>query len=157
MNTLHTTRPDRDLEALRALNARFIHNFVTNDVASHDAITHPRFVYLSSAGAKVDRATYLRDWASGFDPQVLPYWDLRDEHIEVFGDCALVRATNKHVRRVDGVEVTGMTLYTDTYVREGGRWLCVQAQLTEVKPAHYPPDGTIVCRYLDGVRQPAAG
>jgi hypothetical protein len=23
---------------LRALNARFIHNFVTNDVASHDAI-----------------------------------------------------------------------------------------------------------------------
>jgi hypothetical protein len=26
------------MDELRALNARFIHNFVTNDVASHDAI-----------------------------------------------------------------------------------------------------------------------
>ena len=30
------------MNELRALNARFIHNFVTNDVASHDAILHPR-------------------------------------------------------------------------------------------------------------------
>ena len=29
------------MDELRALNARFIHNFVTNDVASHDAILHP--------------------------------------------------------------------------------------------------------------------
>jgi hypothetical protein len=32
------------MNELRALNARFIHNFVTNDVASHDAILHPRFI-----------------------------------------------------------------------------------------------------------------
>lgn len=32
-----------DLEALSALNKRFIHNFVTNDVQSHDAILHPHF------------------------------------------------------------------------------------------------------------------
>ncbi len=27
-------------DTLRALNARFIHNFITNDVPSHDAILH---------------------------------------------------------------------------------------------------------------------
>jgi hypothetical protein len=32
------------MDELRALNARFIHNFVTNDVVSHDAILHPGFI-----------------------------------------------------------------------------------------------------------------
>jgi hypothetical protein len=144
------THPDQDLEKLRALNARFIHNFVTNDVPSHDAITHPRFLYISTSGARVDRATYLHQWATGFDPEVIVYWDVRDEKIDVYGDCALVRATNKHTRRVGGEDVTGMTSYTDTYVREQGRWLCVQAQLTTVAPDHYPGDETIVSRYVKG-------
>ena len=41
------------MDELRALNARFIHNFVTNDVASHDDILHPGFINIwptASAG-----------------------------------------------------------------------------------------------------------
>ena len=34
----HSHRSAETMSELRALNARFIHNFVTNDVASHDAI-----------------------------------------------------------------------------------------------------------------------
>ncbi len=143
-----------DLSTLQALNARFIHNFVTNDVASHDAIIHPGFLNVSAAGLRVDRQTYLRKWASGFDPDVIVYWDVRDERIDVFGDMALVRATNKHVVVSGGKEVTGMTTYTDSYVRESdGKWLCVQAQLTTVAPEHYPSDTTIVSRYLKGIKQ----
>lgn len=145
---------EHDLTELRALNARFIHNFVTNDVPGHDAILHPRFVYISSAGARVDRATYLRGWATGFDAAVLPYWDFRHERIDVFGDCALVRSTNRYVQRDGGVETVRMATYTDVYVREDGRWLCVQAQITPVAPEHWPADSTIVKRYLDGVLQP---
>ena len=114
-----------DITELRALNARFIHNFITNDVPAHDAITHERFLYISASGARVERAEYLRQWATGFDPEVILYWDTRDERIDVFGDCALVRATNKHIQRTGGREVTGMTSYTDTWVRDAGRWLCV--------------------------------
>jgi hypothetical protein len=146
--------PTSDLKQLQALNARFIHNFVTNDVASHDAITHQRFLYISSTGARIDRVRYLQDWATGFDPEVIVYWDLRDEHIDVLGDFALVRATNKHVQVRDGRELTGMSAYTDAYVREGGRWLCVQAQITHVAPEHYPGDDTILRRYIKGVLQP---
>lgn len=146
-----------DLKELRALNARFIHNYVTNDVVSHDQITHPRFLHMSSAGAIVDRATYLKQWASGFDPNVVVYWDMRGERIDVFGDFALVRAVNRHVLIKDGKEVTGMSAYTDTYVREDGRWLCVQAQITAVAPENYPSDDTIVCRYLKGLLQVPSG
>jgi hypothetical protein len=141
---LSMNQHEADLNELRALNARFIHNFVTNDVAAHAAITHPRFLYIATSGARVERAEYLRAWATGFDPSVIVYWDLRDERVDLFGGLALVRATNKQILRSGDQEVTGMTAYSDTYVREGGRWLCVQAQLTAVAPEHYPGDETIV-------------
>ena len=142
-----------DLEVLSALNKRFIHNFVTNDVASHDAILHPDFRAIYTAGNHIDRASYLKQWASGFDPAVIPYWDMRDQRINVVGDVALVGATNRWIRVRDGVESVGMTCYTDTYVRTAASWLCILAQLTPVAPQNYPADDTIVVRYLRGVRQ----
>ena len=69
------------MNELRALNARFIHNFVTNDVPSHDAILHPVFITILSTGQRWDRATYLKYWATAFDPEVIVYWDVRDELI----------------------------------------------------------------------------
>ena len=137
-------------DELRALNRRFIHNFITNDVPSHDAILHPDFICITPAGARVGRAAYLKAWATGFDAARIPYYDYRDEKIDVFGDTALVRSTNKRVGLADGVETVGMTMYTDIYVRDGGAWKCVQAQITPVQPAHYPPDETIVKKYVKG-------
>ena len=138
----------------RALNARFIHNYITNDVPSHDAILHEGFICITPAGARVGRADYLKAWATGFDAERIPYYDYRDEKIDVFGDTALLRSTNKSVRMIDGGETVRMTLYTDIYVREGGAWKCVQAQITPVAPAHYPSDSTIVRKYVKGVVQP---
>jgi ketosteroid isomerase-like protein len=150
------TTSDFDLHTLRALNARFIHNFVSNDVASHNAILHPRFICISASGARVERAAYLRAWASGFDPEHLVHWDTRDERIDVFGDVALVRATNQHIHRKDGTDTRGMTAYTDTYLREAGRWLCIQAQLTTLAPQHYPADDSVIHTYLHGRLQTRA-
>ena len=141
------------MRELRALNARFIHNFVTNDVPSHDAILHPGFINIWPTRQRWDRATYLEYWATAFDPQVIVYWDVRDELITIIGNVALVRATNKHARPRDGKEVTGMTTYTDTYLFEDGAWKCIQAQLTSVAPEHQPADDTIISVYIDGKRQ----
>lgn len=138
---------------LRALNARFIHNFITNDVPAHDAITHEDFTYVSTEGVRRSRQEYLRRWATGFDPDVIIYWDYRDEHIGVFGNAGLVWSVNKHVIIEAGKEVTGMTGYTDTYVCDGGAWKCVQAHLVTLAPENYPPDGTIVRKYIRGELQ----
>ncbi|MDB5487076.1 MAG: nuclear transport factor 2 family protein [Reyranella sp.] len=108
-------------------------------MAGHDAILHKDFICISSMGAHVSRADYLEEWATGFEAGRIPYFDYRDEKIDVFGDTALLRSTNKSVRLKDGVEAVGMTMYTDTYVREDGAWKCIQAQITLVQPAHYPP------------------
>ena len=138
---------------LRALNARFIHNFVTSDVASHDAILHPAFINIWPTGQRWDRASYLKYWATAFDPKLIPYWDYRDELITVVGNVALVRSTNKHTRCRDGNEVTGMTTYTDTYLFENGAWKCIQAQIQTIAPECYPSDDTIVRVYIDGKLQ----
>jgi len=92
--------------------------------------------------------TYLKYWATAFDPQIIVYWDVRDELITLIGDVALVRATNKHTK-----DVTGMTMYTDTYLFENGAWKCIQAQLTTVAPEHQPADDTIVSVCIEGQRQ----
>ncbi len=144
------------MDELRALNARFIHNFVTNDVASHDAILHPAFINIWPTGQRWDRATYLKYWATAFNSKLIPYWDVRDELITVIGNVALVRSTNKAVRRRDGNEVTAMTMYTDTYLFESGAWKCIQAQIQAVAPEHYPSDDTIVSVYIEGKLQSRA-
>jgi Domain of unknown function (DUF4440) len=142
------------LRELRVLNARFIHNFITNDVPSHNAILHEDFICITPAGARVGRADYLKAWATGFDAECIPYYDYRDEVIDLFGTTALVRSTNKSVRVKDGVETVGMTVYTDTYVHQGGAWKCIQAQITPVTAVNYPPDETIVKKYIKGEAQP---
>ncbi len=141
------------LRQLRALNARFINNFVTNDVPSHDRLTHKDFVCITSKGERVGRSAYLDRWATGFDPAVIPYWDYRGESISVFGSTALVRSVNKHTVVKDGVETTSMTAYTDTYIHEAGEWTCIQAQSTPVAPENYPGDETIVKKWIRGVPQ----
>jgi ketosteroid isomerase-like protein len=140
-------------DELRALNARFIHNYITNDVPSHDAILHPEFICITPTGARVSRADYLKAWATGFDAGRFPYYDYRDEKIDVFGDTALVRSTNKRVTAQDGGESVSMTMYTDIYVRRDGAWRCIQAQITPVAPANYPADRTIVRKYIKGRAQ----
>lgn len=141
------------LDTLRRLNARFIHNYITNDVAGHDAILHPAFVCVNANGSRTERAAYLRRWATGFQAEVVTYWDVRDEVITVIGNVALVRSTNKHTVHRDGVDTTAMTTYTDTYLHDDGQWLCVQAQLTPVAPGFEPDDATIISIYLRGVKQ----
>jgi len=134
-----------DMAKLKTLNATFINNFVTNDTASHSKIIHKDFVCLTSSGKYINRKDYLDDWAHGFNG--FNYWDYREEDIKIFGSTALVHAKCKYVVLRNGKEVTGMSMYTDTYVKENGKWTCVQAHITQVAPENYAADDTIVRKY----------
>lgn len=142
---MYAQQSDSDLQILQALNAKFIHNFVTNDAVSHARIIHPDFVHLSSDGKYVNRADYLAQWTHGFEGY--KYWDYRDENIKIFGNTALVHSQNKYIVSKDGKEISGMSMYTDVYVKENGQWLCVQAQICRVSPENYAGDETIVIKY----------
>ncbi|MES2849742.1 MAG: nuclear transport factor 2 family protein [Bacteroidota bacterium] len=134
-----------DMEQLRILNATFIHNFVKNDTVSHNRIIHPDFVCITSTGRTIKRKEYLEGWLHGFDGYV--YWDYRNEEIKIFGNTALVHAQNKYVVIKDGKEMEGMSMYTDTYIKEKGEWKCVLAQLCKVAPENFGADETIKRKY----------
>ena len=134
-----------DLDVLKKLNATFIHNFVTNDTASHSRIIHRDFIHVSSTGKYTARKDYLENWAHGFSGIV--YWDYRDEDIRIFGNTALIHSQNKCISIENGKEVISFWMYTDTYIKENGEWKCIQAQIAKVAPAYYAADETIVRKY----------
>ena len=70
-----------------------------------------------------------------------------------FHRTRLVSAVNKFIIVKDGMESMAMALYTDTYIKEKGEWRCVQAQTTPVAEENYPPESTIVKKYIRGVLQ----
>jgi hypothetical protein len=145
LGTLQIAAQETDIAELKRLNAKFIHNFVTNDTAAHSLIIHKDFVCITSEGQYIDRKKYLDDWAHGFDG--FKYWDYRNEDIRIFGNTALVHSQNKYIVVEGGKEITGMSMYTDTYIKENGQWKCVQAQISKVSPQHYAGDETIVRKY----------
>lgn len=124
---------ESDRTTLSALNAKFIKNYITNDTASHNTIVHKDFVYISSSGKIIPRDVYMNNWAHDYDPKVYQSFEYSNEFIRVFGNMALVRANNTFSWVENGTLKHGKTVYTDTYVKENGRWWCVQAQITEVK------------------------
>jgi hypothetical protein len=124
---------EQDIAALRGLNAQFIQNFISQDTVSHNAIIHPDFVCIESSGAIVDRQTYIKDWATAFYQSGYVKFGITDEFIRVFGNMALVRSKTNYTRVREGVSSAGSTIYTDTYVKDNGKWLCVQAQITPIK------------------------
>ena|SRR5215203_422469 len=122
-----------DQSLLRELNAQFINNFLTQDTSSHNKIIHKDFICIESSGQIVNRETYMRNWATDHDNSGYLTFSYSNEVIRIFGNMALVRSRTNYSKIVDGKTVEGNTIYTDTYIKENGKWLCVQAQITSVR------------------------
>ena len=127
------TQQNGDIEQLSTLNVQFIKNFIANDTISHNQIIHKDFIYISSSGKIVNRDEYMKAWAHGWDDKIDKSFDYKDEEIRIFGNMALVRSNIFFSRIEKGKIVHRENVYTDTYIKENGRWWCVQAQITEVK------------------------
>jgi len=122
-----------DSEQLSGLNAQFIKNFINGDVRSHNEIIHKNFVCIESNGSVIDRETYMNEWATDFANSGYTSFSYGDEQIRIFGNTALVRSTTTYTKIVDRKNITGHSVYADTYIKENGRWWCVQAHITPVK------------------------
>ncbi len=121
---------NKDLEQLKALNKQFINNYRTSDTVAHSRLIHPDFVCIESSGRIIGRKEYLATWGMG--PEYVAF-DYEDEKIRIFGNMALVRSKNTYTIKTGDKTISGATIYTDTYVKEKGKWLCVQAQITGVR------------------------
>ena len=130
MNKENTSQ---DMATLSKLNAQFIKNFINSDTVEHSRIIHHDFVCISGSGAIINRDQYMEGWATGYKDSGYTSFGYTEEYIRIFGNTALVRSKTPYTKVIAGQTVSGASVYTDTYIKENGKWLCVQAQITSVK------------------------
>ncbi len=126
------TMQQLDQIILGKLNAEFIQNFIHEDVEAHEKIIHQDFICINGNGTISDRGEYMEGWASAYTESGYTSFSITDEKIRIFDDIALVRSKTVYTKQVNGKTVHGNSLYTDTYIKEDGKWQCVQAHITPV-------------------------
>ena len=115
---------NNDLQLLETLNEGYIRSVRTSDVQWFEKHLAQEFLNTNPDGTLIDRAAFLRQIAPPCPVANLGVGDVR---IRLFGDTAIAHGRTTYIKP-DGQPGAGR--YTDTWVREGGRWLCVAAHVT---------------------------
>lgn len=113
-----------ELETLTELNRNYVRSVAESDVAWFDAHLSPDFLNTNPDGTLVDRAGFLAQVARR---PVVSGLQCDDVNIRLFGPVAVIHARTTYTR-ADGQP--GQGRFTDIWVRDDGRWLCVAAHVT---------------------------
>jgi hypothetical protein len=116
-----TTQSAEDLAILEQLNLDYINSDQTNKVKHFRELLAEDFI-MQTEGVSRNRAEYLEYIA---EPR--PFKDLavHDVNIRILSDVALIDARSTLTTLADGVDKEA--LYTDTYQKREGTWVCVAA------------------------------
>lgn len=113
-----------DLETLQQLNRDYIRSVATSDVAWFEENLAVDFININADGSLVERAGFITQIAR---PIAISNLEAEDVRVRIIGDVAVINARTAFTKP-DGQ--AGSRRYTDVWSRQGGRWLCISAQLT---------------------------
>ena len=112
------------MQELEALNRHYIRSVVESDVGWFEKHLSDDFLNSNPDGSIVDRAGFLKQIAQPFR---LQGFGIEDVRIRLLGDTAIIHARTVY-KKPDGQPGAGR--YTDIWVRQDARWLCVAAHVT---------------------------
>ncbi|OBH91566.1 nuclear transport factor 2 family protein [Mycobacterium scrofulaceum] len=117
----HAEQPAEDLVILAQLNNDYVHSDQFNDVRRFREFLAEDFI-VQTPGVTRNREEFLEYIA---EPR--PFKDLavHDVNIRILSDVALIHARATYTMLADGAEQEA--LYTDTYQKRDGTWVCVAA------------------------------
>ena len=115
-----------DTEVLHDLNENFIRAVRESDAAWFDRNVTSDFLNSNADGSLSDRAQFLTQIAK---PSPVVGLRAEDVRIRLLGDVAIIHGRTTYTK---ADSKPGAGRYTDVYVRERGRWLCVAAHVTRV-------------------------
>jgi hypothetical protein len=116
-----TRQSTEDLAILEQLNNDYVHSDQFDDVKRFSQFLAEDFV-VQLPGVTRNRAEFLE-----YIAQSPPFKDLavHDVDIRILSDVALIHGRSTYTMLADGVEQEA--LYTDTYQKREGSWVCVAA------------------------------
>ena len=134
---------NNDLAELTKLNHDYVASVQNSDVKRFDEILAADFYCSNPDKSLVDRAAFLQQTAK---PVAIKNLRAEDVLIRMFSahdlvrepgstsrdhaaDTAIIHARTRYTKP-DGAEGSGR--YTDVWMRENGRWLCVSAHVTRL-------------------------
>ena len=119
MNETRQSTADRAI--LDQLNKDYVHSDQFNDVKRFSEFLAEDFV-AQTPGVTRNRREFLE-----FIAKPRPFKDLavHDVNIRILGDVALIHGRATYSMLADGVDQEA--LYTDTYQKRKGTWVCVSA------------------------------
>jgi hypothetical protein len=112
-----------DLEQLRELNEHYVRSVAESDVRWFEENLSKDFLNTNPDASLVDRTGFLARIAQ---PAGVTGLRPKDVNIRLFGDVAIIHARTVYTKS-DGS--AGRGRYTDIWARQGGRWVCVAAQV----------------------------
>ena len=116
-----TKQSTEDLAILEQLNLDYIHSDQFNDVKRFSEFLAEDFI-IQTPGVTRNRAEWL-----DYIAKPRPFKDLavQDVYIRILSDVALIHGRAKYTMLADGAHQEA--LYTDTYQKRDGTWVCVEA------------------------------
>lgn len=112
-----------DRETLHGLNENYVRAVAESDVRWFDENLSADFLNTNPDASLVDRAGFLAQIAK---PIAVKGLRPDEVNIRLLGDFAIIHARTLYTKP-DGSPGAGR--YTDIWARQGGRWLCVAAQV----------------------------
>ena len=116
-----TKQSTADLATLDQLNKDYVHSDQFNDVKRFSEFLAEDFI-VQTPGVTRNRAEFLE-----YIAKPRPFKDLavHDVKIRILGDVALIHGRATYSMLANGVDQEA--LYTDTYQKRKGTWVCVSA------------------------------
>jgi ketosteroid isomerase-like protein len=118
------TATESDMDALTALNRKYIHSVQHSDVQRLDEILAGDFLCSNPDGSLVEKNQFLAQTAR---PVTISGLAAQEVKVRILGDTAIVHARTSHTT-ADGERRHGR--YTDVWARRDGTWLAVSAHVT---------------------------
>ena len=112
------------IDMLQELNRGFIRSVQSSDARWFDEHLSEDFLNSNADGSLSSRAEFLGNVAK---PCPVSNLDIEDVRIRLMGEVALIHARTVY-KKSDGQPGKGR--YTDVWARQGGRWICVAADVT---------------------------
>jgi uncharacterized protein (TIGR02246 family) len=127
VTTIASRAQSSDADALKALNAAFIHGYMTKDTAKLSPIFADDFILINPSGKRRNKQEVLNGFVTS--PHFLSC-EVDTVEVRLYGTIGLVLARAVFTSEDKGKKTSGKTDYLDVYEKRKGRWVAIAAHVT---------------------------
>ncbi len=131
VSNMAAARPPEDVaQALTKLENDWAKAGLAGDAAALEKLLTPDYVYTNQDGEMASRA----DMVAGMKSGATKYdaFTVGDMKVHVYGDAAVVTGKSYTKGKENGKPIDETVRFTDTWVKQGGQWLCAATQVSRL-------------------------